>query len=333
MRLQRRIFLITGLCALLLFGFLRLQPNNDFSPNNPGSEIVFLIQDGELGSSIAQNLENQGVVKSAAKFIEEFNRDPKASGISPGSHSIQTQIPARTAIEQLLDPKRMKSALVVREGSTFASVLSLLKTNENIARTKTGYGAVKPVYANPRNSLEGSLFPARYSFEANTSVERALKTMVAKAKSEYTRLGVDAGFDKYKPFEVLTIASMVQIEGDPSNFSKVARVIYNRLRIGMALQLNATVQYATNSQGQIMLSNKATKINSPYNTYRFAGLPPTPIANPSNDAIVATLNPAKGDWLYFITVAPKDTRFTKDFTEFSEWNTEFNKNVAAGKFK
>jgi UPF0755 protein len=333
MRLQRRIFLITGLCALLLFGFLRLQPNNDFSPNNPGSEIVFLIQDGELGSSIAQNLENQGVVKSAAKFIEEFNRDPKASGISPGSHSIQTQIPARTAIEQLLDPKRMKSALVVREGSTFASVLSLLKTNENIARMKTGYGAVKPVYANPRNSLEGSLFPARYSFEANTSVERALKTMVAKAKSEYTRLGVDAGFDKYKPFEVLTIASMVQIEGDPSNFSKVARVIYNRLRIGMALQLNATVQYATNSQGQIMLSNKATKINSPYNTYRFAGLPPTPIANPSNDAIVATLNPAKGDWLYFITVAPKDTRFTKDFTEFSEWNTEFNKNVAAGKFK
>jgi UPF0755 protein len=333
MRLQRRIFLITGLCALLLFGFLRLQPNNDFSPNNPGSEIVFLIQDGELGSSIAQNLENQGVVKSAAKFIEEFNRDPKASGISPGSHSIQTQIPARTAIEQLLDPKRMKSALVVREGSTFASVLSLLKTNENIARTKTGYGAVKPVYANPRNSLEGSLFPARYSFEANTSVERALKTMVAKAKSEYTRLGVDAGFDKYEPFEVLTIASMVQIEGDPSNFSKVARVIYNRLRIGMALQLNATVQYATNSQGQIMLSNKATKINSPYNTYRFAGLPPTPIANPSNDAIVATLNPANGDWLYFITVAPKDTRFTKDYTEFSEWNTEFNKNVAAGKFK
>lgn len=333
MRLHRRIFLITGLCALLLFGFLRLQPNNDFSPNNPGSEIVFLVQDGELGSSIAQNLENQGVVKSATKFIEEFNRDPKASGISPGSHSIQTQIPARTAIEQLLDPKRMKSALVVREGSTFASVLSLLKKNENIDRTKTGYGSVKPVYANSLNSLEGSLFPARYSFEANTSVEKALKTMVAKAKSEYTRLGVDAGFDKYKPFEVLTIASMVQIEGDPSNFSKVARVIYNRLKIGMALQLNATVQYATNSQGQIMLSNKATKINSPYNTYRFAGLPPTPIANPSNDAIEATLNPAIGDWLYFITVAPKDTRFTKDFTEFSEWNTEFNKNVAAGKFK
>jgi UPF0755 protein len=101
----------------------------------------------------------------------------------------------------------------------------------------------------------------------------------------------------------------------------------------MALQLNATIQYATNSRGKIMLSNKATKINSPFNTYRFAGLPPTPIANPSKDAIAATLKPAAGDWLYFITVAPGDTRFTKNFVEFSNWNTEFNKNVAAGKFK
>jgi len=333
MRLQRRIFIISGLCALLLFGFLRLQPSNDFSANDPGREIEFLVQDGELGSSIAQNLEIKGVVKSAVKFIEEFNKDPKAAGISPGSHLIETRIPAKTAISQLLDPKRLKNVLVVREGSTFANVLSSLKTNENIAGAINGYNGVKPVYSNARNSLEGSLFPARYSFEQNTSIEKALKTMVAKAKSEYALLGVDAGYEKYKPFEVLTIASMVQIEGDPSNFSKVARVIYNRLKIGMALQLNATVQYATNSQGQIMLSSKATKINSPFNTYRFAGLPPTPIANPSKDAIFATLNPAAGDWLYFITVAPKDTRFTTDFKEFSKWNTEFNKNVAAGKFK
>jgi UPF0755 protein len=82
-----------------------------------------------------------------------------------------------------------------------------------------------------------------------------------------------------------------------------------------------------------MLSNRETRLNSPFNTYRFRGLPPTPIANPSIDAITATLKPAPGDWLYFITVAPRDTRFTNDFKEFSNWNTEFNRNVAAGKFK
>ena len=333
MKLQRRIFVIGAICALLLFSLLRLQSNNDFSDKSAGPEIEFLIQDGELGSSIAQNLESRGVIKSSTKFIEEFNKDPKAQGISAGSHSIQTKISVKTAIAQLLDPKRLNSVLVVREGSTFADVLKLLKSNEHISKKENGYAEVKPVYSNSRKSLEGSLFPARYSFEENTTIANALQTMVTKAGSEYTKLGLNDGLGKYKAFELLTIASMVQIEGDPTNFSKVARVIYNRLDIGMALQLNATIQYATNSRGKIMLSNKATKINSPFNTYRFAGLPPTPIANPSKDAIAATLKPAAGDWLYFITVAPGDTRFTKNFVEFSNWNTEFNKNVAAGKFK
>jgi UPF0755 protein len=333
MKLQRRIFIVGSLCALVLFSLLRLSSNDDYSDKSAGPEIEFLIQDGELGSSIAANLESKGVIKNASKFIEEFNKNPKAQGISAGSHSIQTQISVKTAIAQLLDPKRLNSVLVVREGSTFADVLKLLKSNDHISRNENNYGSVKPVYSNTRNSLEGSLFPARYSFEENTSVASALQAMVNKAKSEYSKLGLEKGFGKYKPFELLTIASMVQIEGDPSNFSKVARVIYNRLEIGMALQLNATIQYATNSRGKIMLSNRETRLNSPFNTYRFRGLPPTPIANPSIDAITATLEPAPGDWLYFITVAPRDTRFTNDFKEFSNWNTEFNRNVAAGKFK
>ena len=333
MKLQRRIFVISAICALLLFSLLRLQSSDDFADNSSGPEIEFSIQDGELGSLIAQNLESKGVIKSSSKFIEEFNKDPKAQGISAGSHSIQTRISVKTAIAQLLDPKRLNNVLVVKEGSTFSDVMKLLKSNDHISKSESGYASIKPVYPNTRKSLEGSLFPARYSFEENTTVANALQTMVTKAEVEYTKLGLNDGLGKYQAFDLLTIASMVQIEGDPTNFSKVARVIYNRLDIGMALQLNATVQYATNSRGQIMLSNKVTKINSPFNTYKFAGLPPTPIANPSKDAIVATLKPAVGDWLYFITVAPGDTRFTKNFVEFSKWNTEFNKNVAAGKFK
>ena len=333
MTIQRKIFIISIVSALLLFGFLRLQPSNDFSGKKPGPEIEFFIQDGELGSSIAKNLEVNGVIKSAAKFVEEFTKDSKAQGISAGSHSIQTEIPVKTAILQLLDPKRLNNLLVVKEGSTLSDVLAQLKLNDHISKKDNSFTAVKPVYENARKSLEGSLFPAHYSFEQNTSVGQALEAMRTKAKSEYSKLGLDSGLDKYKPFELLTIASMVQIEGDPSNFSKVARVIYNRLNIGMALQLNSTVQYAANLRGKITLSNQATKIDSLFNTYKYRDLPPTPISNPSADAISATLKPASGDWLYFITVAPGDTRFTKDFAEFSRWNTEFNKNVAAGKFK
>ena len=333
MNLQHKIFLITFLGMIAIVGFLSLQPRNDFPSGKAGAEIEFLIQDGELGSSIATNLESQGVIKSAVKFVEEFTKDPKAQGISAGSHSIETNIPVKTAIAQLLDPKRLNNLLVVKEGSTLSDVLGLLRSNEHISKTDTNFASVKSLFPKTTKSLEGSLFPARYSFEDNISIANALNMMVAKANTEYEKTGLFAGFEKYKPFDLLIIASMVQIEGDPATFSRVARVIYNRLKIGMPLQLNATLQYATNSRGKIMLSNKATKLNSPYNTYKYLGLPPTPISNPSLDAIEATLKPASGDWLYFITVAPRDTRFTKDFAEFSNWNTEFNNNVAAGKFK
>jgi UPF0755 protein len=318
---------------IVIVGFLSLQPRNDFPSGKAGAEIEFLIEDGELGSSIATNLESKGVIKSAAKFVEEFTKDPKAQGISAGSHSIEINIPVKTAIAQLLDPKRLNNLLVVKEGSSLSDVLGLLRSNEHISKTDTSYASVKSLFPKSTKSLEGSLFPARYSFEDNISIANALNLMVAKANTEYEKTGLFAGYEKYKPFDLLIIASMVQIEGDPATFSRVARVIYNRLRIGMPLQLNATLQYATNSRGKIMLSNKATKLNSPYNTYKYLGLPPTPISNPSLDAIEATLKPASGDWLYFITVAPRDTRFTKDFAEFSNWNTEFNNNVAAGKFK
>jgi UPF0755 protein len=333
MNLQRKIFLITFLGMIVIVGFLSLQPRNDFPSGKAGAEIEFLIEDGELGSSIATNLESKGVIKSAAKFVEEFTKDPKAQGISAGSHSIEINIPVKTAIAQLLDPKRLNNLLVVKEGSSLSDVLGLLRSNEHISKTDTSYASVKSLFPKSTKSLEGSLFPARYSFEDNISIANALNLMVAKANTEYEKTGIFAGYEKYKPFDLLIIASMVQIEGDPATFSRVARVIYNRLRIGMPLQLNATLQYATNSRGKIMLSNKATKLNSPYNTYKYLGLPPTPISNPSLDAIEATLKPASGDWLYFITVAPRDTRFTKDFAEFSNWNTEFNNNVAAGKFK
>ena len=333
MNLQRKIFLITFLGMIVIVVFLSLQPRNDFPSGKAGAEIEFLIQDGELGSSIATNLESKGVIKSAAKFVEEFTKDPKAQGISAGSHSIEINIPVKTAIAQLLDPKRLNNLLVVKEGSTLSDVLGLLRSNEHISKTDTSYASVKSLFPKSTKSLEGSLFPARYSFEDNISIANALNLMVAKANTEYEKTGLFTGYEKYKPFDLLIIASMVQIEGDPATFSRVARVIYNRLRIGMPLQLNATLQYATNSRGKIMLSNKATKLNSPYNTYKYLGLPPTPISNPSLDAIEATLKPASGDWLYFITVAPRDTRFTKDFAEFSTWNTEFNNNVAAGKFK
>ncbi|NBQ98499.1 MAG: hypothetical protein EBU12_09865, partial [Microbacteriaceae bacterium] len=105
-----------------------------------------------------------------------------------------------------------------------------------------------------------------------------------------------------------------------------------RLSIGMPLQMDSTVHFVQKLRGQIFLSSRSTLINSPYNTYKKYGLPPGPICSPGADAIRAALNPAVGDWLYFITVAPGDTRFTKSIDEFNSWKAIYVKNRKAGFF-
>ena len=126
---------------------------------------------------------------------------------------------------------------------------------------------------------------------------------------------------------------MVQSEGDPVDFAKISRVIYNRLKIGMPLQINATIDYALNLRGNIRLPYKRLEIDSKFNTYKYRGLPPTPISNPGEEAMAATVNPASGDWLYYVTVKPRDTRFTKSYDEFLGWANEFRKNEKAGLFE
>ena len=156
--------------------------------------------------------------------------------------------------------------------------------------------------------------------------------MVERFYIAATNSGVDKGFNQYTPYDLLIIASMIQSEGDISDFSKIARVIYNRLEIGMPLQINATIDYATNTRGKIRLPYKRLETNSKYNTYKYRGLPPGPISNPGEAALKASVNPANGDWLYYVTVKPNDTRFTKSFDQFNIWANEFRKNEELGLF-
>jgi UPF0755 protein len=157
--------------------------------------------------------------------------------------------------------------------------------------------------------------------------------MIARGLAEVVKAGFLLESSKYSPQQLLTIASIIQAEGGDGDFTKVSRVIYNRLRIGMPLQMDSTVHFIMESRGNIFLSTKSTMINSPYNTYRKYGLPPGPIGNPGREAMKAALSPAPGDWLYFITVAPQDTRFTNSLEEFNTWKAIYKKNLRAGKFE
>lgn len=174
---------------------------------------------------------------------------------------------------------------------------------------------------------EGYLFPATYPLSGKSTPQSLLSYMVNTANKKFGAGGTTAGAQSntVSPYQTVTIASIVEAEADnKADMGKVARVIYNRLDHGMPLQMDSTINYAL-GRSTLKTSGKDTKIDNPYNTYARMGLPPSPIGNPGEQAMKAATSPTQGDWLYFVTVKPGDTRFTADFDEQQRNVAEFNK--------
>ena len=295
-------------------------------------KVSISIPSGATGAEIAQLLKAAGVVASAESFFRAAVADPRAGSIAPGTHSLSLNISGRTALEQLLDPARIIDLIKITEGAWNTEIFSQMVATKIWTENPTD-SAKSVNLPEGITALEGVLFPAQYSFAESTSQVEALQTMVSKFEQVIARLNFVDPEGKLSTKQLVTVASLVQAEGDAQDFAKISRVIRNRLAIGMPLQLDSTVHYLKNTRGQIFLSNKSTKLKSPYNTYQNYGLPPAPIGNPGLAALKAAIAPADGDWLFFITVAPGDTRFTKSFSEFNSWKSLYQKNRKAGLFE
>jgi UPF0755 protein len=168
-------------------------------------------------------------------------------------------------------------------------------------------------------SLEGLLFPQTYRIDKDATAVGVLQQMLDQADSVMNQFDLTATPRHLSPYQILTIASMVEREAKvPQDRPKIARVIYNRLARGQPLQIDATVQYALGSN-KPRLSTKDLQVASPYNTYLHAGLPPTPIASPGQASIKAALEPADGPWLFYVlTDADGHHAFTASATEFAK---------------
>ena len=270
------------------------------------------------------------MIKAEKVFIKIAINDKRANGISPGLHELDVGISAQSALEQLLDPKRNRGLFGFVEGLRKNEIFDLLAKSKLVTGKYSANAKIDPLYKT--KDVEGFLFPAQYSIVPGTTFDQAVDQMIQRFYISAKQSGIENSYRGFSPFELLIIASMIQSEGDIVDFPKIARVIYNRLEIGMPLQINATIDYATNTRGKIRLPYKRLDTNSKYNTYKYRGLPPGPISNPGEQAMSAAVNPANGDWLYYVTVKPGDTRFTRSFDEFNVWANEFRKNEDAGLF-
>jgi UPF0755 protein len=162
-----------------------------------------------------------------------------------------------------------------------------------------------------KGHIEGFLFPATYDFTAETTAKALVVEQLATFKERFAKVNMRYARSKnLTAYDVLIIASMIEKEAVvPSERRLIAAVIYNRLHRRMPLGIDATIRYGLNIPGTKSLTKAALASSSPYNTRRFPGLPPTPIANPGLASLQAAAHPARVDYLYFVRKPDKRHHF------------------------
>ncbi len=302
----------------------------------PGTgKVDFVVPQNAALSDLGPALVQAGVIMEVRPFDSAAAAATGASDLQPGVYLLHHHMSAALAVSYLLSAAhRVKDQVTVVEGLRATQIAQLLSS-------KTGIPVKQftQIIDHPPASLglpkwagktaEGFLFPDTYALLPKETPLHILQTMVNEFNQQVSSTGANLVADARKvnltPMQVLVIASLVQYEGNGSDFGKISRLIDNRLNAGMKLQFDSTVFYAMNKYGT-SITTAEESYPSPYNTYLHTGLPPGPIDSPGLKAIQAALRPPHGGWLYFITnVRSKahTTLFTSSYTQFQQWQQQF----------
>ncbi|MFJ5078397.1 endolytic transglycosylase MltG [Streptomyces sp. NPDC088553] len=323
----------------------------DYAGTGSG-EVQVEIPKGALGSEMGNILKKAGVVKSVDAFVSAQQRNPDGTSIQDGVYTLKKGMSAESAVALMLTPASQAN-LTIPEGRRNAWVYAALDqrlglkpgTTKEIALEKAdslGLPDWAKGHEDLKDPLEGFLFPARYPVAKGTKPEDALRKMVSRANQEYGKLDLEVKAKEHGlkgPWEVLTIASLVQVEGKyKHDFDKVARVVYNRLKpnnvetVGR-LEFDSTVNYLKGeSTLDVGTVEEMRKIKDPYNTYAYdvKGLIPGPISNPGIEALNSAMNPADGPWYYFVSINENKTVFSVTLKEHNQNVAEYEKERKQG---
>ncbi len=333
---SKRVVVGAGLIASLaiIYGIYSLlgagSESNDYVGSGTGSVSV-TVSRGESLTQIGTTLQAAGVVKSVKIFTSVAADNEQSGAIGPGVYAMRLQMSGESALLLMLDPaSRAVSRLALPEGLRLGETIALAASATGLPATdfeqvlENPDALALPSWAESRP--EGFLFPATYDLVGDENAESILNALVKRFNESAISIDLEsrAAQAGRNPYEVLTVASLLEGEVTPEDFAKVAAVVYNRLEAKMPLQLDSTVSYALGID-ELELSADQLKTDSPYNTYEVTGLPPTPINSPGEAALEAALSPARGKWLYFVTVNPDtgETKFAKTFERFLKLKTEY----------
>ena len=284
---------------------------------------------GATMKSAADSLASAGVIGSpkAFRLYAKLRRGDR--GIKAGTYELQKDASWSSVLASLRSGKGIVNTVTIPEGFTLAQTEALLASKLGVpmdsVKAATRDSTLRQRLRVPRPDLEGYLFPDTYLFPPGTTARAAVQAMARRFeqrwKPEWT-----ARLDTFalSRHEAITLASIVEEEAKLAQERPIIAAVYwNRLRKGMLLQADPTVQYAL-PEYQARLLYKHLAVRSPYNTYRYRGLPPGPIAAPGEASIIATLYPADVKFLYFVA-------YPDGHHEFRETSAEHEKAVVAAR--
>ena len=278
----------------------------------PGPPTVIVIEAGDTGEDVARKLLNADVIKSFDAIYRDMLNVELT--IYPGHYEFPTKIPGLEALQILLaGENRVVVQVTIPEGLQLVEIVEVLTAELDVSEEEL-LSAIETANAEyPGETLEGWLFPASYTFDPGVNAETVIKTMLARMEAELEGQGLDSETG----FEILTLASIIQLEGRAeADMYKISTVFNNRLDRNIALQSDPTVKYYY--EGSIdSFQEGLADTDNPFNTYVYPGLPPGPISSPGAAAIDAAVNPAVGDWLYFVAInlATGETVFSETLAE------------------
>ena len=304
-----------------------------------GQQVTITIPDGASGDSIASILSENHIVENPKDYYAAVKKLNADMSLKPGTYSFTTLMDATKVVQQLMEgPNAGSDALTIPEGLTVDQVADrVAKAYDSISKEDFLNQAKASNYVKDysflegaaNDSLEGFLFPKTYSLGKDPSADDVIRAMLDQFKTEYKSLDFASCEAKIKErygvemsdYDIVNLASIVEREGlNADQRAHVASVFYNRLAGKLDglryLNSDATMMYVTG--GEVTADDLQS--DSPYNTYKHEGLPPTPICSPSLEALKATLEPTDSDDLYFY-ITQDEEYFSQTYEEHQQsWN-------------
>ena len=329
---MRKLFALLVLGALGVGAWLAV---GIYLPTQPSGQKAVLLRPGWGARRIASELKTAGVIRSADAFLV-WHYLHRGRSMKAGEYAFVSSANVPEVMERIARGDFLVRTVTVPEGYTMYDIADAVEeagigSSEDFLKEAHSETALIADFAPKAVSLEGYLFPDTYQFNRTQSMKDLVETMVRRFRKEAAALNIPDSAPDNDVQKLVTMASIIEKEtGASGERGLVASVYYNRLDKKIALDADPSVIYAHLLNGTYSgaLHHSDMSINSPYNTYRFAGLPPGPIGNPGRLALEAAMHPATSDFYYFVSDGKGHHRFAKSLHEHNQTVAAFRRAVA-----